>query len=293
MTAPYLVLLVFWRYVPESLRWLRIQGQTQQVEEILRKVAHYNKTHFPNAKLVPAEKEGPQGTMGDLFRPRSMLVSTLLQNGIWFVMGMVYYGISLASDDLGGNMYRDFILTSLVEIPANILLIWACNRFGRKKSIMWSMTITACALIGVAFIPSGTSNSAYQWSRVTLGMIGKLFITAAFNSVYVLSVEIYPTVVRSQAMGMLSVVSRLGAATSPWIAQGLRSIYSSLPFLTMGALSFLAALACLPLKETKGQPTAEILEMPQPHSPNDSYSTHDSYSMVLHELAGSQHVIEY
>ena len=41
---------------------------------------------------------------------------------------MVYYGLSLASDDLGGNMYRDFILTSIVEIPANVILIWSCNK---------------------------------------------------------------------------------------------------------------------------------------------------------------------
>lgn len=45
-----------------------------------------------------------------------------------FVNGMVYYGISLASDDLGGNMYRDFVLTSLVEIPGNILVIVLSNR---------------------------------------------------------------------------------------------------------------------------------------------------------------------
>ena len=46
-----------------------------------------------------------------------------------FVNGMVYYGVSLASDNLGGNMYRDFVLTSLVEIPANILVIVLGNRY--------------------------------------------------------------------------------------------------------------------------------------------------------------------
>ena len=45
-----------------------------------------------------------------------------------FVNGMVYYGVSLASDNLGGDMYRDFVLTSLVEIPANVLVIILGNR---------------------------------------------------------------------------------------------------------------------------------------------------------------------
>ena len=222
-------------------------------------MARYNNKHFPNAKILPFESSEPKGNIGDLFRPRAMLISTLVQNVVWFINGMVYYGISLASDDLGGDMYRDFILTSLVEIPANILLIWLCNQFGRKKSVMWSMLVTACALIGIAFIPSGTTNPIYQWSRITLGMIGKLFSTSALNSLYILSAELYPTVVRLQAMGMLSIVSRLGAMTSPWVAKGLRSIHSAVPFLTMGGLSFAAALLCIPLKETKGQPTAETL----------------------------------
>ena len=115
MTAPYIILLVFWKFVPESTRWLRVNDRIDEAETVLRQVAKRNKKTFPHAKILPAEKQYASGTMADLFRPRSMLISSLLQNFIWFINGMVYYGISLASDDLGGNMYRDFILTRYVE----------------------------------------------------------------------------------------------------------------------------------------------------------------------------------
>ena len=36
----------------------------------------------------------------------------------------------------------------------------------------------------------------YQWSRVALGMMGKLCITVSFNEIYLWSVELNPTVVR-------------------------------------------------------------------------------------------------
>ena len=36
----------------------------------------------------------------------------------------------------------------------------------------------------------------FRWSRVALGMFGKLFITTSFNAFYVWSVELYPTTVR-------------------------------------------------------------------------------------------------
>ena len=44
------------------------------------------------------------------------------------VMGLVYFGVALAADDLGGAIYRDYILASLVEFPAVLLAIYLCNR---------------------------------------------------------------------------------------------------------------------------------------------------------------------
>ena len=44
------------------------------------------------------------------------------------VNGMVYYGLSLSSGEFGGSIYLNFVLTSLVEIPGNLLVIDNCNR---------------------------------------------------------------------------------------------------------------------------------------------------------------------
>ena len=44
-------------------------------------------------------------------------------------MGLVYYGVALAADDLGGEIYRDYIVASLVEFPAVLLAIYLCNRW--------------------------------------------------------------------------------------------------------------------------------------------------------------------
>ena len=40
----------------------------------------------------------------------------------------MYFGVSLGSVLLGGNMYLNFFLTSLVEIPGNAFAIYAMNR---------------------------------------------------------------------------------------------------------------------------------------------------------------------
>ena len=43
-------------------------------------------------------------------------------------MAMTFYGISLSSGDLTGNMYRDFALMSLTECPATFLAVILLER---------------------------------------------------------------------------------------------------------------------------------------------------------------------
>lgn len=58
---------------------------------------------------------------------------------------------------------------------------------------------------------------------------------------------------------MVSVASRIGAASSPFVVQMTR-INSVLPFAVMGALSFIGAIMCWVLPETQGKRTAEVME---------------------------------
>lgn len=54
---------------------------------------------------------------------------------------------------------------------------------------------------------------------LTLALIGKLGAASAFGLIYVLSAEIFPTVVRNSAMGACSCVSRIGGMLAPYVAK--------------------------------------------------------------------------
>ena len=41
---------------------------------------------------------------------------------------MVYYGVILSTPSLGGDMYLNYTLTSIVELPAYIACIWIMGR---------------------------------------------------------------------------------------------------------------------------------------------------------------------
>lgn len=196
---------------------------------------------------------------------------------------MVYYGLSLSAGEFGGSLYLNFVLTSLVEVPANLLVIHNCNRFGRKKTVVVHMIAAAISAVCVSFIPAGTDNKGYIGGRVTLGTLGKLFITTSFDAIYVFSAELFPTVVRNSGMGMVSVASRFGAASSPFVVQMTR-INPILPFALMGGLSFIAAIFCWILPETLGKGTAEVMEVSENEQELDN-----EFTMAFNAETGSMH----
>jgi len=56
---------------------------------------------------------------------------------------------------------------------------------------------------------------------IGLALVGKMCITGAFGAVYILSAEIYPTVVRNAGMGSSSAVARIGSMIAPYIAKSV------------------------------------------------------------------------
>lgn len=58
-------------------------------------------------------------------------------------------------------------------------------------------------------------------------------------------------------MGLMSVVSRVGAAASPFIVE-MDRVHPILPFGVMGASALISAVLCWYLPETRGRPTSEV-----------------------------------
>uniref|UniRef100_A0A7M5WT68 Major facilitator superfamily (MFS) profile domain-containing protein n=1 Tax=Clytia hemisphaerica TaxID=252671 RepID=A0A7M5WT68_9CNID len=252
-TAPFFATLPLFKFIPESVRWLRLKGKIEEALEIFQRIADWNGRKLnPNASLSMVQGVEHSSNPLDLFKTKRMAIKTLIQGFAWMVNGMVYYGISLASDDLGGSLYLNYVLVSLIELPAHVFAIDFSNRFGRRKTTSISMILAGILTLVVAFIPK-----SHNEFRVMFGMLGKMLITVSFDVIYTWSVEIYPTNIRSEAMGFLQITSRIGAASAPWIAKAVKVIHNTLPFLIMGVLGLLAGIACSILPETKGQETQE------------------------------------
>ncbi|XP_068716130.1 organic cation transporter protein-like isoform X2 [Montipora capricornis] len=262
-SAPGLILFVFWIVVPESVRWLLTHEKTEEAEKVLKKVAKVNKKEMPDEGLgLPEDQRcGQRREAGfmDLFGTRSMTKKTLISWISWFVNAQVYFGVSLGSVMLGGNIYLNFFLTSLVEIPGNAFAIYSMNRWGRKKVVVIGLVVAAIANLIVTFIPGDGENSGFVAGRIIFAMVGKFSVMNSFDAIFVFSAELFPTVIRNLGLGTSSAAGRLGAITSPFVIW-LSTYMNQLPYIIMAVDAFVAGVLCMLLPETNNEPTAETLE---------------------------------
>ena len=89
--------------------------------------------------------------------------------------------------------------------------------------------------------------------RTVLAMVGKTAITSAFSIVYVWPLELFPTSLRSGAMGIQSFSSRVGAIVAPLVLL-MGQPPSPVPYIVFTIPAILAAILTSRLPETRGKP---------------------------------------
>lgn len=67
----------------------------------------------------------------------------------------VYYGLSLNAVTLSGDQYVNFILSGLVEIPANLLALWLQEAAGRRGTLAGTLMVAGGSCLAFLVIPSG------------------------------------------------------------------------------------------------------------------------------------------
>ncbi|XP_076063522.1 organic cation transporter protein-like isoform X2 [Oratosquilla oratoria] len=272
-TAPAFLLISYIWLMPESVRWLVSQQRRKEAVDIIEKVAKVNGVEMPThlleepevqvstidgtlsvvnsqAELVSkgTEEVSPRTSASfiDLFRTSTMRYRSLNLFFSWAVCTLVYYGLSSNSGNLGGDLFVNFIATMLVEIPSYVFAYFALDRMGRKGTLSFVLLLGGIACLISGFIPEDIS-----WLIVTLSLVGKFGIAAAFAVVYVYSAEIFPTELRSVGVGSCSMCARIGGIVAPFIAS-LAHTYKPLPLIIFGLLSIISGCLIVFLPETLG-----------------------------------------
>ena len=84
-----------------------------------------------------------------------------------------------------------------------------------QNNILTKLYHSALLLSGIAAIPAGFMDDGTP--KTILALIGKFGASASFSIVYLYTAELYPTQIRSTAVGMCSMMARIGGVAAPQV----------------------------------------------------------------------------
>ncbi|KAK3276640.1 hypothetical protein CYMTET_15303, partial [Cymbomonas tetramitiformis] len=181
-----------------------------------------------------------------LVRKPVLSVRLAVMCAAWFSAALGYYGLTIHSNILGGSIYQASLYGGLAEIPPKFALYFMIGHpaLGRR------LTITMLLLLGGISCILGLALKSTHWDQaaVLAGAVGRGSWGAAFGGVYLYATELFPTRLRSGALGFLSSTARVGSMIAPVVADYAAST-SMLAFSVPNILA--AGLITLTLPETR------------------------------------------
>ncbi|XP_013173256.1 PREDICTED: organic cation transporter protein-like [Papilio xuthus] len=253
--APALLLPLYRRLIDESPRWLHAAGHTQGAANVLRKAARWNKVTInedilksiiANEKNDTEEAEGKKRAVlpwSALVTSRPLLARLAACGWCWAAAAFVYYGLTINSVALSGDKYVNFALNMTMEMVASFLIMMSLERVGRKRTVLVAFLLCGVACITPFFVTHGGAGLGLYFA-------GKLAATAAFNSLYVFTTELFPTGVRARALTAASLLGRVGSVLAPQTPLLSKPVQA----LLYAACALSAALALLAVPETRREP---------------------------------------
>ncbi|XP_067613661.1 solute carrier family 22 member 4-like isoform X2 [Eurosta solidaginis] len=249
---PCAILVTYIWILPESVRWLLSQSKEEDAKKILKRAARMNRRKLSDGsldKLILANRVKLDSTSDGKF-PIKAAFSKLFWRIVncslcWIVNVLVYYGISLNAVLLDGNKYNNFIFVTLTEIPGFLLPFVIMSRLGRRYSVFGTMVLSGISCLLTALLPK----DAFVW-RLVFFLLGKLMITAAFQTIYFYTSEIFPTNVRTSLLAFCSMVGRVGSMLAPQTPL-LAKYHESAPAILFAACAITSGILALFFPETK------------------------------------------
>ncbi|XP_038044551.1 organic cation transporter protein-like [Patiria miniata] len=218
------------------------------------------KSNLDNSNQRPPASVKKRTTIIDLFKTRTLTIRALIVFYWMFTGNLVYHGFFINAANLVGNKYLNFFLISVTEAPAYIVNYFMMKRFGRRRPLIFVCIISGVTCVITGVVPSETANGTDLTVVILVfAVLGKLFSSAAFDIIFLISAELFPTVLRSAAFGASSMVGKVGGMVAPFIVY-LNVIHNSIPMIVFGVLCILAGLLVLPVPETSNRTLPETLD---------------------------------
>ncbi|GMR60233.1 hypothetical protein PMAYCL1PPCAC_30428, partial [Pristionchus mayeri] len=239
-------------FVPESLQFLVMKGRNEQSEKWTKRIVEGPMLiTMEDTQSTEAASPGGQSSFQ---KNKKIICCILLVGGLWICDSFDYFGLSFYSTKLGGNIYVNYAVLGLIEAPAYMVTHRLLNALPRRHVMSLSLGAAGVSFMILSLLKGGSVPSIICWT------IGKLAISIVYLGVYVVGSEVFPTNVRNSALGICSVISRVGGVLAPYVVT-LDRMNRLYPIFVFAAVAFTGAIfACL-LPEIKVEkPARKVAE---------------------------------
>lgn len=179
----------------------------------------------------------------ELFRIKTLRTNLLIMSFAWLSCSYCFYGIAYYVSHLTGDVFINVVATGSVCLCGCIICI-PLIKFSRRKTVVVSgNALCSLCLFIVAFVPEGKAS-------VVIGCVGECLSYVIFVLIYLYCTEMFPTVVRNSAIGICSMMARVGAMIAPFVA-AFRPHGQWCAPVAFGIFPLISAILCLWLPETK------------------------------------------
>nr|XP_039269439.1 organic cation transporter protein-like isoform X1 [Styela clava] len=252
-------------FISESPRWLLSIGQEKSAKKVVKRYCKSKGTHLKKEKWkcvlelerlkrLESKKQNKYSTL-DLFKPVHVRIITLNVMLSWFVASMVFYGLVLNIGNLAGNPYINGVINSFMDVFACIGTIFAVKKFSKSNLLACSFCFTGIScLTSMLFRLQG-----FTVTSVVLAMMGKFAAAMNYKLVYVITTELFPTILRGTGLSLGSASARIGAILSPFAIM-VQDKYPWFMQTVFGSLSVIAGLCALAYPNTNNIKLMSTLE---------------------------------
>ncbi len=236
---PAVIVILMRTGVPESPRWLMRMGRKEEAQEIV------NKYFGPQYVVLEEKVEEGSGGYGVLFTKRysKRLIFTSL---FWAFNVIPYFGVytflPIILGEFGMQSSNEIdILLNMALLAGGIIGIWLIAKLSRRSFSISTSVVSAVGLLLLVVLPDTmVALQIVAFALFTIAIAAQGDLTPIYPS------EVFPTEVRSTAVGLTTGASRIASAIGTfalpviiasagiWVALGI-----------LGAICAINAVICI------------------------------------------------
>eukprot|EP00062_Callorhinchus_milii_P021888 gi/632979100/ref/XP_007906280.1/ PREDICTED: synaptic vesicle glycoprotein 2C-like isoform X2 [Callorhinchus milii] len=141
-------------------------------------------------------------------------------------------------------VYKEGFITAAANLPGNILTILVMDLVGGKLLLCGSLILSGITVFFIWEVKTKTQSLIMSCLFSAISVI-------AWNSLDVLGPELYPTQLRSSALGVFTGIGRIASILGNVVFGQLVDLSCAVPILLMAAMLFAGGLIALKLPNTK------------------------------------------